>query len=76
MTAALDMCEVVAKLIGKKCQYRPFALVVPADIVPYVKLNFRSLNIDSLLQEKCLNLSASVTVRWMLDSLLQKTTTC
>ena len=55
MTAALDMCEVVAKLIGKKCQYRPFALVVPADIVPYVKLNFRSLNIDSLLQEKCLN---------------------
>ena len=76
MTAALDMCEVVAQLIGKKCQYRPFVLVVPADIVLYVKLNVRSLDIDSLPQEKCLNLCASVTVRWMLDSLLQKTTTC
>ena len=53
-TAALDMCEVTAQLIGKKCQYRPFVLVVPADILLYVKLNFRSLNIDSLLQEKCL----------------------
>ena len=42
-------------------------LVVPADIVLHVSLNFRRLDIDSLLQEKCLNLNASVTVKWMLD---------